>query len=165
MKSNNSNRDRLKLIITSGLGLGLSPIAPGTLGALVGLLWHWCAIAAGGSAIAIRVWCLAGAILFTVLHFRLTPWAQKYWHHSDPSHYIIDEIPGYLVVPVLSFAAPDWRFVLLGFVIERICDIIKLPVARYFDKKVHTPLGVVMDDIIAGIYAAAILSAVIYFTR
>ena len=69
------------------------------------------------------------------------------------------------MVPVLSIQATSLQIILLGFVLERICDIIKLPVARYFDRKVHTPTGVVMDDIIAGVYAAAMLSAVILYLR
>ena len=154
-------KDRLLLLVTSGFGLGLLPGASGTYGALVGLAWHLAARAAGFGDNGVRLWCLAGIAITMALHYALTPWAQRYWGDSDPHHYILDEIPGYLMVPVLSIAAPDIRFVLLGFAIERVCDIIKLPVARYFDRKVHTPTGVVMDDIIAGIYAAAILSLAI----
>lgn len=156
-------KDRLLVILTSGFGLGLLPVAPGTFGAAVGLVWHLAAWAAGFGPTAIRVWCLAGVILFLVMHYALTPWAQRYWGESDPGHYIIDEIPGYLMVPVLSLPAVRIEFILLGFVIERVCDIIKLPVARYFDRKVHNATGVVMDDIIAGIYAAVLLSLAIRF--
>ena len=159
------NKDTLFLAITSGFGLGLIPGASGTYGALVGLAWHLVAFYAGWSANATRIWCLAGIALFLALHYLLTPWAQRYWNDSDPHHYILDEIPGYLVVPVLSIQATSLQIILLGFVLERICDIIKLPVARYFDRKVHTPTGVVMDDIIAGVYAAAMLSAVILYLR
>lgn len=155
------NKDTALVAVTSGLGLGLIPGAPGTYGTLVGLAWHLAGLAAGFSPNAIRVWCLAGVALFVALHYALTPWAQKYWGESDPHRYILDEIPGYLMVPALSIPAPTLKFVLLGFVMERVCDIIKLPGARYFDRKVHTPTGVLMDDIIAGIYAAAMLSATI----
>lgn len=157
------NRDTALVAITSGFGLGLLPGAPGTFGACAGLIWHLAGRAAGLGANGVRIWCLVGFAVTLALHYALTPWAQRYWGESDPHRYIIDEIPGYLIVPVLSIPAPDIWFVLLGFVIERICDIIKLPVARYFDRKVHTPTGVVMDDIIAGIYAAAILSLAIHF--
>jgi len=147
--------------VTSGFGLGLLPGASGTYGTLIGLAWHLAGLAAGLGPRAIRLWCLAGVALFVALHYALTPWAQRHWQESDPHHYILDEIPGYLMVPVLSLPAPSLPFILLGFVIERVCDIVKLPVARYFDRKVHTPTGVLMDDIIAGIYAAALLSAAI----
>lgn len=156
-------KDRLLVFVTSGCGLGLLPGAPGTFGAMAGLAWHLAARAAGLGANGVRLWCLAGFAATLALHYALTPWAQRYWGESDPQRYILDEIPGYLMVPILSIPAPDLKFVLLGFVLERVCDIIKLPVARYFDRKVHTPTGVVMDDIIAGIYAAALLSLAIRY--
>ena len=160
-----STRDRILVTITSGFGLGLLPGAPGTFGALVGLVWHLAAVFAGCGERATRLWCLFGVALFLALHYALTPWAQRYWRQSDPGHYIIDEIPGYLMVPVVAIHTDDIRLILLGFVLERVCDIIKLPVARYFDRKVHTPTGVVMDDLIAGLYAAAILSLLLHFGR
>ncbi len=153
----------LLVAITSGFGLGLSPIAPGTFGALVGLAWHLAGWRLGWDSSMIRLWCLGGLVLFVGLHYLLAPWAQRYWGESDPKHYILDEIPGYLMVPVLAMPTAKLEFILLGFVLERICDIIKLPGARYFDRKVHNSTGVVMDDIIAGIYAAALLSVVIHF--
>lgn len=148
--------DKIRVFITSGFGLGLSPVAPGTLGALVGVAWHLVARLAGWNDTAVRLWCLAGIVAFLALHYSLTPWAQRYWGESDPKHYIIDEIPGYLMVPLL-YPVASLKFILIGFVLERVCDIIKLPVARYFDSKVHNATGVVMDDIIAGIYAAGLL--------
>ena len=117
-----------------------------------------------GNSSGTRVWCLAGIVLFVVIHYMLTPWAQRYWHESDPKHYILDEISGYLLVPVLAIGTDRIDFVLLGFAIERACDIVKLPGARYFDRKVHDATGVLMDDIVSGLYAAAILSCILLFS-
>ena len=69
------------------------------------------------------------------------------------------------MVPVFALATDKLKFILLGYVIERICDIVKLPLARYFDRKVHNVTGVLMDDIIAGLYAAGILSVILYLTE
>lgn len=139
---------------------------PGTCGALLGVLWHLIAVYFGFGEIALRTWCLMGAIAFTIIHYILTPWAQKYWNCSDPGHFILDEIIGYLVVPILTYPLlVDYKYIAIAFCLERAIDIIKLPGARYFDRKVHDATGVVMDDVIAGIYTAIILSLWFYFVQ
>ena len=156
-------KERMLVAISSGFGLGLSPVAPGSFGALLGVVWHLAGWALGWEATTVRLWCLGGVVLFVVLHYLLAPWAQRHWNESDPKHYILDEIPGYLMVPTFAIATNRIELILLGFILERICDIIKLPIARYFDQKVHDATGILMDDIIAGVYAAGLLSVLIHF--
>lgn len=158
-------KDWFLVALTSGFGLGFLPMAPGSFGALPGLAWHLAAWLAGWGALQTRLWCMAGVALFAALHYALAPWAQRHYGESDPHHYVLDEIPGYLMVPSLAVATDRLEYILLGFCLERVCDTIKLPVARYFDRRVHTPTGVLMDDIIAGIYAAAALSAALAFAK
>ena len=136
---------------------------PGTVGALLGLAWHFGALALGLGGLALRAACLAGVILFSLLHYALTPWAQRHWNDPDPGHFVLDEVVGYLCVPVLAIETHDWRFVLLGFAIERAFDIVKLPGARYIDRHIHTASGVLFDDVVSAVYAAIVLSAILYF--
>ena len=155
----------MKKLLATAFGLGLSPIAPGSFGALLGLAWHVAAWRFGAVGLDLRLWCLMGAAVFAAIHYWLTPWAQEYWHDPDPGHFVLDEVVGYLCVPVLSLEAPDLRYILLGFVLVRVFDIIKLPGARYIDRNIHTASGVLFDDVVSAIYAAAALSAAIWLTR
>ena len=153
----------MRKLLATAFGLGLSPIAPGCFGALLGLSWHLAAWGVGVRGLDLRVWCLFGAVIFSAIHYWLTPWAQRYWHDSDPGHFVLDEVVGYLCVPVFSIEAPNIRYILLGYVLVRVFDIIKLPGARYIDRNIHTASGVLFDDVVSAIYAAIALSALIWF--
>ena len=158
-------RDGLRLFLASGFYLGLSPIVPGSFGALSGLAWHAVAVLAGWSPMAARLWCLWGVLLFSWMHYRLTPWAQKRWNDPDPKHFVLDEVVGYLCVPLFWCLPPEpafpvWQLALLGFVIFRILDAIKLPIARYIDRNIHTASGVLFDDVFSAAYTAALVSGV-----
>ena len=155
----------MKLFLASGFYLGLAPLVPGSFGALVGLGWHFLAIALGWGDLAIRAWCLAGAIAFSIVHYALTPWAQKRWNDPDPKHFVLDEIVGYLCVPVFALPQTALWHPLAGFVVFRILDAIKLPGARYIDRNIHTASGVLFDDVVSAAYSAAILSAIIIYMR
>ena len=157
--------DRLQLFLGSGFFLGLSPVVPGSFGALVGLVWHLAALWVGWDDGAVRAWCFAGALFFSVVHYRLTPWAQARWHDPDPRHFVLDEIVGYLCVPLFWVlperpAFPVWQLALAGFVVFRVFDAIKLPIARYIDRNVHTASGVLFDDVVSAVYSAALVSGV-----
>ena len=134
---------------------------PGSFGALVGLAWHALALLVGcGDGLA-RLWCLLGALLFAGLHYWLTPWAQRHWRDPDPKHFVLDEIVGYLCVPLFWALPPGanvWVYALAGFVVFRILDAIKLPIARYIDRNIHTAHGVLFDDVVSAAYTAALVS-------
>lgn len=160
----------LKLFLTSGFFLGLAPIVPGSFGALSGLVWHALALAFGWSAGGVRLWCLVGAVLFAALHYWLTPWAQRYWHDFDPKHFVLDEVVGYLCVPVfwalpVNPVHPVWAYALLGFIVFRILDAIKLPIARYIDRNIHSAHGVLFDDVVSAAYTAAVVSGIAWMLQ
>lgn len=157
--------DKLNLCLASGFYLGLGPLVPGSWGALVGLAWHLLALLVGAGDGAVRLWCLAGALVCSVVHYRLTPWAQKRWNDPDPKHFVLDEIVGYLCVPVFwalpaEPALPVWALALLGFAVFRILDAIKLPGARYIDNHIHTASGVLFDDVVSAAYTAVLVSCI-----
>ena len=147
--------DWIKLTLASAFGLGLAPVAPGSFGALLGVAMH----------LAVAQWipewrfCALTVcfLMVCVTHFLLTPWAQKYWHTSDPSHFVLDEVAGYLVVPLVVWEGPLWLIATASFFMFRIFDIIKLPIARYIDRNWHGAWGVLLDDIVSGLYASAVV--------
>ena len=156
----NKIKDGIRIFLGSGFGLGLSPIVPGSFGALVGLAWHAYAFRLGWRPLDIRIWCFTGAVAFSALHYILTPWAQRYWNDPDPKHFVLDEIVGYLCVPVFAVDFAYWWQLAAAFVVFRILDAIKLPGARYIDRNIHNAHGVLFDDVVSAAYSALIISAV-----
>lgn len=151
-----SARDTVYLTLGSAFGLGLSPIAPGSFGALLGVLAHVLIVLflpPGSQTVAIVV----VFIVVCAVHFALTPWAQAYWKCSDPRHFVLDEVAGYLLVAALFHHGQLWQIALWGFLLFRIFDIIKIPPARQIDQRMHGALGVVLDDLVSAVYAVIAL--------
>lgn len=145
-------KNKLILLIASGLGLGYAPLIPGTFGTLLGVLIYY--------FLGQRQWWLV--ILITILIFLIAVWsshqAEKIMFTRDPQVVTIDEVAGYLVT-MLSFPN-NWKWLLAGFVLFRVFDIIKPWPASYFDNVSRRGFAVVMDDIVAGIYANICLQIV-----
>lgn len=162
-----SLKDTVFVFIGSAFGLGLMPIAPGSFGALVGVAMHL------GIAYFLfpdnpvyKLFALLACLIGTsAVHFLLNPWAQRYWNDTDSGNFVLDEIVGYLVVPILLYAstAPLWYIATAGFFIFRIFDIIKLPIARYIDRNWHNAWGVLLDDVVSGIYATGVVWLIAWF--
>jgi phosphatidylglycerophosphatase A len=154
----NRSRDLLCNAVGSAFGLGLSPIAPGSFGALVGV-----AYAIGVFLLlpqAARPWAIALALLLVcVANHVLTPWAVAYWKDEDPKHFVLDEVAGYLVVPLLMPRGSLWEVAFWGFLLFRIFDIVKIPPARQIDRDLHGSWGILLDDIVSGGYAALAIYA------
>lgn len=157
--------DSLKKFLASGFGLGLLPLVPGSFGALVGLAWHLMLWRSPLSDRWIRCGCLAGVIAFSAIHYWLTPWAQRYWNDSDPKNFVMDEIVGYLCVPIFVLLpfVHVWQLG-VAFCLFRIFDAIKLPGARYIDRNIHTANGVLFDDVVSAAYTALVMSGMMHFT-
>jgi phosphatidylglycerophosphatase A len=151
-----SGRERLYLAIGSALGLGLLPVAPGSFAALFGVAahvavvyflpsgWHWPAL-------------LALLLAISWANHVLTPWAVRYWNDEDPRHFVLDEIAGYLVVPLVFPGGSLFQVASIGFLLFRVLDIIKVPPARQLDRDLHGSWGILLDDIVSGSYAALLM--------
>lgn len=145
----------LQRLIYTGLGLGLAPKAPGTFGTLLGLPLFW--LASGWS------WPF---YLLLVLAVTLIGWwaaekAEKDLGRHDAPQVVIDEVAGYLVTMFLAPAS--LLMMVLGFVFFRFFDILKPWPVSWADKKLPGGLGVMVDDLLAGLYAWLILRLVCFF--
>ncbi|MBV9159255.1 MAG: phosphatidylglycerophosphatase A [Candidatus Kaiserbacteria bacterium] len=80
------------------------------------------------------------------------------WKNRDQNQIVIDEVLGMLIAfgPVIGEPV-DWRIILIGLLAFRLFDITKPPGVRYFDN-LKNPNGVMLDDYVAGCYAACIVS-------
>ena len=143
----------LKFIATGGF-LGKIPVAPGTFGALAGI-----PIAYLLSKIDPRyaLFLLILLIVFSILTAHL---AQSLFDQKDPSDIVIDEIAG---MAVALFGLPfSPVYVIFAFVGFRFFDILKPGPIRWIDKKVSGGFGIVLDDVVAGLFINIILRLAFY---
>ena len=141
--------DRLLMFIATGAGSGYLPKAPGTWGSLVGLLF-WLVI--GRMALPAYL-CVIGA-LFVIGVFSAGA-AEKIVDLGDPAMVVIDEIVGMLVA--LTAAPFHPVAVLAGLLLFRFFDIVKPFPINWLDRHLHGGLGIMIDDIAAGLAALIIL--------
>ena len=150
------NNDFLRVFIASAFGFGLSPIAPGTCGALIGVAGHIMIVQLLPADIQMLVLALF-FLSICVIHYILTPWAIDYWHSKDPKHFVLDEVAGYLVIPIFFRHGTLLQVVCWGFFFFRLFDIIKLPIARYIDRNMRGASAILFDDIVSAGYAVLML--------
>ena len=141
--------DRLALLIATGLGAGYSPIAPGTAGSAVAILILW-----------LIPFSRAGLIAFLVGVVVVGTWAahvaERRLGGKDPGAIVIDEVAG-MTLSVVAFPLTP-AVLLAGFVLFRVFDVVKPPPA-HASQRLAGGVGVMIDDLIAGIYALAVLAA------
>lgn len=140
-------------IFATGLGAGYSPVAPGTMGAVVGLGLYWLL-----SPLPDIVY-VPTIIAFIFLAVWVSARACVIFGEEDPSRVTIDEIAGILVT--FAFHSFSWMALIIGFVLFRIFDIAKPFPVRWAERKFPGGWGVVMDDVMAGIYANVALWIII----
>jgi len=144
-----------------GFGSGLAPRAPGTFGTLVGLVIYLLLTPAPN-----WLFWLITAVLFAFGIF-ICGYTAHQLGVEDPGAVNWDEVVGYLLSMALvprALALPDgWLWIVLGFVLFRIFDILKPWPIRWFDRNVKGGLGIMLDDLVAAIPAAVILYIVARF--
>jgi phosphatidylglycerophosphatase A len=104
---------------------------------------------------------------FTVFLFPLALWAAENYERSKAQHdsqeIVIDEVLGILITMV--WLPMTWQAMILGFVLFRVLDIFKPFPIGYIDKKVQGGLGVIADDVVAGIFANIMLQVIYSHTE
>jgi len=139
--------------IAFGFGAGLAPRAPGTFGSLVGLLAAW------GLLELPLLWRVA--LVLAVIGFGV--WicgesARRLQRHDD-QRIVFDEIAGVLLTS-LVVQKPSVVSLMLVFVFFRVFDIVKPWPIRDVDHSLHGGLGIMLDDLIAALYAAACVATI-----
>lgn len=132
-----------------GFGSGLAPFMPGTFGTLAAVpiylaiqpLSPTLYFAITLAVIIIGVWLCGRSSELLGVH--------------DHGGIVWDEIAGFLVTMFL--APPGWQWIVAGFVLFRIFDIFKPPPIGWMDKKMQGGMGIMMDDVVAGVFALVIL--------
>lgn len=138
-----------------GFGAGLSPKAPGTAGTLVALPLWWLL------ASFTDAW---GYLAVTLAVIAVGPWicgkTSRDMGVHDHGGIVWDEIAGFLLtmflMPVTPLAA------LLGFLFFRLFDIVKPWPIGWLDRRIHGGTGIMLDDLVAGLYAWLATAAGLY---
>lgn len=137
--------NKFVIAVATGGYAGYCPVAPGTAGALVGLLFCFLF-----SSYSLPIYFLTTAALFF-----LGAWcaerAEVLFGQKDSPKIVIDEIIGYLVTMMLVPFSPGSAA--LGFFFFRLFDILKPPPAREIDRRMKGGFAVVLDDAVAGLYS------------
>ena len=128
-------------------GAGYFPVAPGTAGTVAAIPLWWALSAAPRPAY------LAAAAAVALTGMAAAQRAGRYFGVADSGHIVIDEVAGYLVT--MSFLPRSAFAAITGFVLFRICDVLKPWPARLFDREPRwkNGVGVVLDDVFAGVWA------------
>jgi len=134
--------------VATGLGSGYSPFAPGTAGSLVGLVLFW----------PLRnlsfAWQAAACVALFVLGVACAAHVAKSVGDEDPGIVVVDEVVGMWITLLLVPLSP-WT-ASAGFFLFRVMDVIKPYPARDLER-LHGGLGIMADDVAAGIYANVVL--------
>lgn len=135
-----------------GLGSGAIPFAPGTWGTLLAIPFY----------LLVRPLPLIAYIIFLLCFIAFSAWisnivSKEIGIHDHPGMNI-DEFAGFFVTMI---NAPHyWGYIVLGFCLFRIFDIFKPFGIRYIDQHIKGGFGMILDDVIAGVYAAIIIQIV-----
>lgn len=145
--------DKLFMALASGFGVGYLPIAPGTWGSLLALPLHFLLIKLSQPNYFIAL----GVILVVAIISAGS--AEKIMDFKDPGVVVIDEIIGMLITLI---GAPNMPLIwLAGFFIFRFFDIAKPFPIRLIDQRINGGIGIVMDDVMAGLYSLILLQIIV----
>ena len=147
--------------LASGCGAGFFPVAPGTAGSVVG-------VTTGAVLLAVAPWLLGCGIiavtaagLVSARRAAALGWLGGHkGEDDDPGWVVIDEIAGQMIA-LLALPRPGWVGVALAFALFRLFDIWKPGPVGWADRQ-GGAVGVMADDVLAGIFAALLVGAARY---
>ena len=152
--------DYLALVIST-FGVGYLPLAPGTWGSLVavGIFLGFAQIVKGNALVAVVV---VSIVVVTFAGIWAASRTEALANRKDPSKVVVDEVAGQLISLFPLTLVTQWSIVvvIISFILFRFFDIVKPYPARRLEA-LKGGLGVMCDDLIAGVYAAAITSIIV----
>ncbi|MEN8179333.1 MAG: phosphatidylglycerophosphatase A [Pseudomonadota bacterium] len=141
-------------LLAFGFGSGVMPFAPGTFGTLVAVPLY----------LLLELQPLFSYLITLLVAFVAGVWLCERTSRDlgvhDHGGIVWDEIVGYLIT--MTFAPPGWLWVIIGFVLFRFFDILKPWPIRTIDRQVQGGFGIMLDDVLAGIYALLVMFLLSY---
>ncbi|WP_394247896.1 phosphatidylglycerophosphatase A [Vibrio profundi] len=149
-------------LLATGFGSGLSPIIPGTMGTLAAVPLYLLLVQLPLSAYLVVV------LISCVIGVKICQVTSDDMGVHDHGSIVWDEFAGFWItmslVPMLNIPTNDWKWLITGFVLFRFFDMVKPWPIGWLDKRVHGGLGIMIDDIVAGVMAGVALYAVAKFS-
>ena len=142
-------------LLALGFGSGLAPKAPGTFGTVVAIPFYLL------FAELDLIFYLAIVVAAFVVGVFLCDYTSKALGVHDHSGIVWDEFVGFWITMIAVPLA--WQWILLGFVLFRIFDIFKPWPVKLADQKIQGGFGIMIDDVLAGIYALICMHLILYF--
>lgn len=142
-------------MIATGAGSGYAPFAPGTVGTIAGIPVYLLLSRLSWTFYLISV------LILTLLAIYISREGEKIFNEKDSPRIVIDEIVGFQWTMFLVL--PTVLHILLGFFLFRLFDIVKIFPAGYLQNRLPGGYGIVIDDVVAGMYSNIILLIVIKF--
>lgn len=137
-----------------GFGSGLAPKAPGTFGTLMAVPFYLLMAHLGWPIYALIV-----VVAFFIGVYLCGKTADDLGVHDHPG-IVWDEFVGFWIT---MFMAPaGWLWLLLGFALFRLFDIWKPWPIKYFDQNMTSGMGIMIDDVLAGVYALIVMQIVVF---
>ena len=149
----------IKVFLSSGFFFGFAPFAPGTFGTIPAFIIYLIIIKFVNFSFLYSI-CLF--VIFFLLAVYCSNWAMKYWNNKDPKQFVLDEICAYMLIATFFYNELSLKFLVYIFFIFRFFDVVKPPIARYFDKK-EGGIYIVLDDIVSAFYSIATIFILKYF--
>ncbi|WP_045387351.1 phosphatidylglycerophosphatase A [Vibrio rotiferianus] len=142
-------------LLATGFGSGLSPVVPGTMGTLASIPLFLLLAQLPFSLYVV-------AVLFScVIGIKICQVTSDDMGVHDHGSIVWDEFAGFWItmslVPALNIPLTEWKWLLTGFILFRFFDMVKPWPIGWLDKRVHGGLGIMIDDIVAGIMAGIAL--------
>ena len=151
---------KIKELLFTGFFSGYVPFAPGTMGTIVAMGIYFLEYLIFGEMC--RIVNLAAVVILFYPSIIICSEGEKFFGKKDPPQVVFDEFMGYWV-SVLIFPF-NWKIAVLAFLIFRLFDIFKpFPVNK--SERFNGGFGILIDDIIAGIYTNLVVSCIYYGSK
>lgn len=137
------------LFLAFGFGSGLAKKAPGTMGTLAAIPVYWLFAQTN-----LFIYSLL-TLVVTLVGIPICDIAAKKLDEHDFGGIVWDEIAGYLIT--MWLVPFTWQAMVLGFILFRFFDILKPWPIKWIDRQVHGGLGIMLDDVLAGVFAGGLL--------
>ncbi|WP_246543829.1 phosphatidylglycerophosphatase A [Candidatus Profftia tarda] len=137
-------------LLATGFGSGLSPIIPGTIGSLVSIILWLLLI-----QLPWYIYSVIATLSIYVGVYACQKTAKDMQEHDHKS-IVWDEFIG-MHITLIDLPVNNWEWVLGGFLIFRVLDIWKPWPIRWFDSNLHNGIGIIVDDIVAGILSVMMI--------
>lgn len=144
-----------RAFLAFGFGSGLAPKAPGTFGTLAAIPLWWLL-----APLPLWLYLLLTLLLFVVGVWLCEVVSHRLGVHDHPG-IVWDEIVGLLLT--MAFAPAEWHWLVVGFLLFRLFDITKPWPIGAVDRRVGGGFGIMVDDILAALYAGALLWLAVWF--